>query len=365
MASDDQSRDEALRALLVSRPESAASPRGRLHGLSPRGRQSAIVTAVVLVAVVAASIAALQIHGAGRAPVGDSPSTPTPASIPTPTLPAGPVLGRFTSADGPEQTHTIHPDGLALATLFTCTGKGHYLTSIKHWGEQGGDGRCDGGGVSSGNKGVAGSTTVRITTDARMTWTFTIVGIPETYVTPTPVPTPLDSAGRPVPYCTAADLTARFARTSMPTGVTEVAGGELVFTNRTAATCALAGYPEVRFVLDGTAIGRNTMNHVDSRDSIEHGLEAVVLEPGGHAYSQIDWYLPNYYTPNDEGACVARTVTHVAVDLHYDLAAASQTGTFDVPIGSVTACLNGAHGALGKYGQLSSTVFVDYSEASR
>jgi hypothetical protein len=32
-----------------------------------------------------------------------------------------------------------------------------------------------------------------------------------------------------------------------------------------------------------------------------------------------------------------------------------------VPIGTVTACLNGAHGVYGKYGQLSSTVFVDYA----
>ena len=354
--------------MLVARAQDShpASGSGRL--VSPGGRQAAIVTAVVLIAVVALSIAALRITGGSGPTVGGSPSTASVDGAPAPPLPAGPVLGRFSSEDGPNQNGTIRPDGLALATLFTCSGAGDYLVSIAHWGESGGQdpdhtGDCGGGGVGSGNKGVAGTTTVKIRTDPDMTWTFTVVGIPETYVTPRPVPTPADSTGTAVRYCTGADLTARFQAVKEPDGVTEVSGGELVFTNRSSETCALAGYPEVRFLSDGNALGRNTMNHIDERDSTEHGLKAVILEPGREAYSQIDWYLPNYYDENEEGTCVKRTVTDVEVDLHYDLADAAQTGRFTVPIGKTTACLNAEHGALGKYGQLSSTVFVDYTLA--
>jgi hypothetical protein len=58
-------------------------------------------------------------------------------------------------------------------------------------------------------------------------------------------------------------------------------------------------------------------------------------------------------------------VSRVQVDLAYDLSSPGQTGTLDVPVGPVTACLNGQHGALGKYGQLSSTVFVDYPNTGK
>lgn len=362
MASEDTERDRAVRAMLVDRVASPQTARGMR--LQPERFRVGIVTAVVLVAIVALSVVAVR-FGADR---GDPAQGGLPASnassigVPEPTVPAGAPLGRYTSADGPVQRHTIHPNGLAIAYAMTCSGRGTYRISISHESEESGDGGC-GGGASSGNKGHAGSATVTITMAKDMVWTMVIVGIPETYVTPRPIPTPTDSAGAAVPYCTAADLTARFAPHKEPEGVTEVSGGELVLTNSTTSACALAGYPEVRFLSDGTALGHNTMNATDDRSSAEKGLRAVILRPGGHAYSQIGWYLVNYYPENEEGACQARAVTAVQVDLAYDLSSPGQTGTLDVPIGKVTACLNGAHGALGRYGQISSTVFVDYSIA--
>lgn len=279
-------------------------------------------------------------------------------------MPAGEVLGRWTSADGPVQTHTIRPHGLALAEVFDCSGPGRYTVSISHDSEQGGDGGCGREG-GSGNKGHQGTLTVKITTAKAMRWTLTIVGIPETYVTPRPIATPTDSTGAAVRYCTADDLRARFTAGTMPKGVTEVSGGELAFTNRSGSACALAGYPEVRFLEGEEPLGHNTMNHTDQRSTIQQGLRAVIIAPNHSAYSQIDWYLADYYPENEEGACDALAVSQVQVDLAYDLSSAGQTGTLDVPIGRATACLNGAHGALGKYGQLSSTVFVDYTTGGK
>ncbi|WP_375389395.1 DUF4232 domain-containing protein [uncultured Amnibacterium sp.] len=355
-------RDTAVRAMLVGQ---VAAPLRRA-AMSRERVRDVLVTAAVLVVVVALSVIAIRSVGDRGGPAdGGAPATSSAVdALPTPTLTAGKPLGRFTSDDGPVQRHVIRPDGLAVATVIECSGPGSYLFSIARDGSQGGDGGC-GGGVTSGNKGVAGSTTVTIRTDKRMTWTLTIVGIPETYVTPRPIPTPTDTAGTAVRYCTADDLTARFVAGAEPKGVTEVSGGDLVFTNASDSTCALAGYPEVRFLLDGAALGRNTMNHIDERSSTEDGLHAVLLRPGGVAYSQIDWYLANYYPENEEGRCAVRTVSAVQVDLAYDLSSPGQTGTLTVPIGTATACLNGEHGALGKYGQVSSTVFVDYPTARR
>lgn len=371
---EDTERDRAVRSLLVHRIQRPAAARGvRLH---PDRARVALVTAVVLIAIIALTVVSIRLTGGRPAPAEGGTPTAAPTTedaLPTPTIPAGKLLGRFTSADGPVQTHTIHPNGLAIAARFECAGIGDYSVSISHDSEFASmtpagqtPGRCagagsGGGGPGSREKGHTEPVKVTVKTAKGMTWTLTLVGIPETYVTPRPIPTPTDSTGTAVRYCTAADLTARFAAHAMPDGVTEVRGGELVFTNTTDSTCALAGYPEVRFIDGGTALGSNTMNAVDERSSEEDGLRAVVLRPGGRAYSQIDWYLRNYYPENDEGTCDARTVSSVRVDLAYDLSSPGQTGTLDVPIGTATACLNGEHGALGKYGQISSTVFVPYS----
>jgi hypothetical protein len=363
MAPDQESgdRDAALRAMLVervSRPAETHTAR-----LAPGRLRPALVTAVVLVVIVVLSVVAVRFGADRSAPArGGQPTSSAIERRPAPqlTVPAGKVLGRYSSADGPNQTHVIHPDGLAIATAYVCTGKGSYFFGVAHDGDQSGSPSCNGGGGGSGNKGIAGDTTVKIRTAKGMRWTFVVVGIPETYVTPRPIPTPTDTSGTAVRYCTADDLTARFLPRKMPAGVTEVSGGDLAFTNRGSTTCALAGYPEVRFLDGEKPLGHNTMNHTDERMTEEHGLRAVILRPGGLAYSQIDWYLANYYPENEEGTCDALPVTRVQVDLHYDLASPGQTGTVDVPIGKATACLNGAHGALGKYGQLSSTVFVDY-----
>lgn len=363
MAPDQEpaDRDAAVRTMLVervTRPERAPAIR-----LAPGRMRSGLVTAVVLVVIVALTVLAVR-FGADRSAPADG-GVPVPPSLPSMTIPAGKVLGHYTSADGPVQTHTIHPDGLALATVFACSGGGarsRYMIHIPHYEDEGGG--CSGGSGGSGNKGLAGAVTLTITTTRGTHWTYTVVGIPETYVTPRPVPTPTTSDGVSVPYCTAADLSARFAPGTMPKGVTEVSGGDLVFTNTSTVACALAGYPEVRFIEGSSPLGHNTMNQIDERSSTEHGLRAVILAPHGRAYSQVGWYLPGG-NAKEEGPCVARQVTRVQVDLAYDLAGPGQTGTLDVPIGKATACLNGAHGALGKYGQISSTVFVDYASTGR
>jgi hypothetical protein len=49
------------------------------------------------------------------------------------------------------------------------------------------------------------------------------------------------------------------------------------------------------------------------------------------------------------------------VDLDSDLTRPEQTRRFTLPACSAAACVNGAHGAFGKYGGMSSTVFVDSS----
>lgn len=360
---EETDRDAAVRTMLVdrvARPKEAPAMR-----LAPMRTRSGLVTAVVLVVIIAVSVLAVQFGSDRSAPAQGGLPTPSATvegvhAMPKLTIPAGKLLGRYSSADGPNQTHTIHPNGLAIATAYVCQGKGDYFFGVTHDGDESGTPACDGGGGGSGNKGIAGDTTVKIRTAKGMTWTFVVVGIPETYVTPRPIPTPTDSAGTAVPYCTADDLAVRFAAHSIPKGVTAVSGGELVFTNTTGSKCALAGYPEVRFLDGGEPLGHNTMNSTDDRSSTEDGLKAVILPPKARAYSQVGWYLPGENSM-EEGPCVARTVTTVQVDLAYDLAAPGQTGTLTAPIGKVTACLNGAHGALGKYGQISSTVFLDYS----
>lgn len=369
MASDQQGdREGAIRAMLVER--AGGSRRGSWTAAvaqSSDRRRAGLATAIVLVVVVALSVFAIRVGGGLRgAPTGaDAPvAAPTGASIPVPSRPPGVELGRFSSADGPKQTHVIRPDGLALATAFACEGGGEketYLIHVPHAFDEGGScGGTSGGGA--GDKGTAGSVTVSISSTDSMRWTLIVTGVPETYVTPQPVETPLDAAGSPVPFCTDQTLKASFEAVPEPDGVTEVSGGQLRFEDVSAAACALAGHPMVRFVdEDGQVLGHHTMDRIDERSSTEKGLRPVVLQPGGVAYSQIDWYLPNYYPENDEGDCVQRTVHLLRVDLANRLAGAAQTGFLVVPVPAATACLNGAHGVDGKYGQLSSTVFVDYS----
>ena len=324
-----------------------------------------LVTAVVLVAVVASSLVAVRLSSdrGGPATIGDSSAAvPTNPPSPVETLPPGKLLGRFTSEEGPNQDHVIRPDGLAIATQFICSGAGNYSVFVAGGTGESGHGGCGGGGVGAGGGGVSGTSHVKIRTDPDMRWTYTVVGFtPPERVTPQPIANPTDTSGTAVAYCTGDDLTAHFDTISAAAAAAlgYKPSGEIAFTNRTTRTCALAGYPEVRFLDAGKPLGHNTMNQIDPRRSVVDGLRAVVLAPGGSAYSQVNWYRSG--DNKQEGPCVARAVTEIDVDLHYDLAAPSQTGRFTVPIGKATACLNGAHGALGKYGQISSTVFVDYS----
>jgi hypothetical protein len=373
-------RDAAVRAMLVAQVQRSAEQPASLAdalrspglGRSRMGLMAAVASGVVLVLVIVLSAVAIRVGAGGGAPAhsgdpsisaSDGVTTPTPSdpnAIPDVEAPAGVLLGRYTSADGPNQTHTIHPNGLALSVRYACTGRGAYFFGISHDSEDSGDGSCGGGG-GYGNKGHTGALTVTIRTAKTMRWTFVVVGIPETYVTPQPVLSPTDSAGAAVRFCTGADLAVRYQPVLGPNEVTEVGGGQLVLTNTSSSTCALAGHPLVRFLDGSRPLGHHTMDAVDQRSSEAKGLRPVIVAPGGKAYSQIGWYLPNFYVPNEEGPCQARTVHALRVDLGNRLAGAAQQGSFDVPIGTATACLNGAHGTNGKYGQLSSTVFVDYA----
>jgi hypothetical protein len=373
MAPDqDIDRDVAVRAMLVAQVRRAADePASLARALAtpPPGRArlrftAAFATAVVLALVVVVSALAIRFGTAGGgapATSGHPPvTTSSDAGWPVPN-PSGVLLGRWTSArGGPNQTHTIHPNGLALSYRFECTGPGPYRLTISHDSEESGDGSC-GGGSGYGNKGHSGALTVTVRTPRTAHWALVIMGIPETYVTPQPVLSPTDAAGAAVRFCTSDELRAGFERMRMHAGVTEANGGQLVLTNTGSSACALAGQPLVRFLDGRTPLGHHTMAAVDQRSSEEHGLRPVIVPPGGKAYSQIGWYLPNYYLPNEEGPCKARTVHAVQVDIANKYAGAAQKGSFMVPIGTVTACLNGAHGVYGKYGQLSSTVFVDYA----
>jgi hypothetical protein len=364
---------DKVRAELSRRFEqeaSAASTTVPMWSAQRRGNtiRLAVAIFIALALVIPGSIYAFTLAGrtgpAGENGNGDPTTTPsltTPDDSVTQTLPPGKLLGRFTSADGPNQNHTIRPGGLAIATQFVCTGDGVYSVFVAHGTSESGDGGCSGGGVGAGGEAVTGAATVKIRTDPDMRWTYTIIGIkPPARVELRPITTPTDSAGAAVPYCTSDDLAARYVAVPGPASDKSDAAGELVFTNRTDQTCALAGYPEVRFLSDGKPLGNNTMNQIDPRRSTDSGLAAVIVAPGASAYSQVDWYLPGANS-RFEGTCVERAVKAVQVDLDYDLASPKQTGTISVPIGAATACLNGEHGALGKYGQISSTVFVDYS----
>jgi hypothetical protein len=358
-------REELMRR--VAEPDAVDGLVVRPGRTRPVARQwpAILVTAVVLIAVVTLSLVAVRLSSGRDVPAttgSSSAAVPDDSAAPEQTLPPGKILGRFTSKDGPDQDHVIRPNGLAIATQFTCTGAGEYSVFVSGGTGESGDGGCSGGGVGAGGRGVSGTSHVKIRTDPDMTWTYTIVGFtPPEHVTPRPIATPTDASGAAVAYCTGDDLTARFSTISAAAeaAIGYEPSGEITFTNTTTRTCALAGYPEVRFLDGGEPLGHNTMNQIDPHRSVVNGLQAVILAPGGSAYSQVNWYKPG--DNKQEGTCVARAVTSIDVDLHYDLAAPSQTGRFVVPIGRATACLNGAHGALGKYGQISSTVFVDYS----
>lgn len=359
---DTRDRDRAVRRMLVEQvTEATPAPL-----FAPERFRTGLVTAIVLVAIVALSIVAVRFGSDREAPAQGG--VPASGSLPTPTaLPAGKLLGRFTSDDGPNQTHTIHPNGLAISAVFSCAGVGDYLVSIAHESDFGDlntkglpPGRCDGDSASSGDKGHAGPATVRITSAKAVRWTLTIVGIPETYVTPQPVVSPTDSTGTAVRFCTAADLSVRYETVKLSPDVTEAAGGQLDFTNTSATPCAVAGTPAVRFLRDGAALGK-AAQHGDARNSEEKGLKPVVVRSGGHAYSQVDYYLPNYYDENDTGKCQELALHDLRVDLANDFAGAAQVGTFDVATPTITGCTNSAWGIFGTYGQLSSSIFVDYS----
>lgn len=363
---EETDRDAAVRTMLVervARPKEAPAMR-----LAPARMRSGLVTAVVLVVIVAVSVIAVRFGSDRSAPAqGGVTSAPANMERATPKLriPAGKLLGRYSSADGPNQTHTIHPNGLAIATSYVCTGPGKFFFGVTHDGDESGFPSCDGGGGGSGNKGIAGDTTVTIRTATAMKWTFVVVGIPETYVTPQPVLTPVDSSGATVPFCTAADLTAKYETVKLPSEVTEAAGGQLVFTNTSDSTCALAGQPAVHFVDQGTALGRAAGERTDERMSKEKGLKPVIVPAGGKAYSQLDFYLPNYYPANEVDACAVLKVHTMRIDLANSFAGAAQQGTFDVETPTITGCTNSPWGIYGKYGQLSTTIFVGYSYSSK
>lgn len=344
-------RDAALRALLVEqvRIPAAGSPDRR-----DRTRVG-VISGVVLVLVVALSIVAIHLAGGTR-------TLPADGGLPTPTEPPGVVLGRFSSADGPNQTHVVHPDGMALAESFECRGDGAYSVSLSHDSDFSSPDSCTGGNGGSGNKGHQDDVTVRIRTTPNMRWTLVVSGIPETYVTPQPVPSPTTSGGAAAAFCTAADLDAEYQPRKAPDGVTEAGEGEIALTNRTERICALVGWPMVRFVDDDdTVLGHHTMAAIDERSSTEHGLEPVILQPGDTTWTQVGYYLPNYYSENESGPCEARTVHALRIDLANSFAGPAQTGKLVMPTKSITACLNGPWGTDGKYGQISATVFVDYS----
>jgi hypothetical protein len=370
MAPDQEptDRDAAVRTMLVervTRPKEAPAMR-----LAPGRMRSGLVTAVVLVVIIAVSVLAVR-FGSGRSAPADGGAPTTSASaeaehpMPKLTVPAGKLLGRYSSADGPNQTHTIHPNGLAIATAYVCQGKGDYFFGVAHDGDSSGTPSCDGGGGGSGDKGIPGDSTVKIRTAKDMTWEFVVVGIPETYVTPQPVVSPTDSSGKAVPFCTAADLTAKYEAVALPSEVTEAAGGQVVFTNTSSATCALAGHPAMWFADQGATLGNAALERTDERSSEEKGLKPVIVPAGGKAYSQLDYYLPNYYPANDVAPCAVLKVHSIHIDIANRLAGAAQQGTFDVETPTITGCTNSAWGIYGKYGQLATTIFVDYSYDSK
>jgi len=134
-----------------------------------------------------------------------------------------------------------------------------------------------------------------------------------------------------------------------------------VLTNTSDSRCALAGHPAVWFTSGGSTLGKAALERSDSRLSEEHGLKAVVVAPKGRAYVQLDYYLPRYYPANGVAKCAAITVRGMRIDLANDLAGTAQQGTFDVTMPATTGCTNSSWGIYGKYGQLSTTVFVGYS----
>jgi hypothetical protein len=361
MSSDQETRDRdaAVRTMLVERvvpPTEAPTMR-----LAPDRFRIGLVTAVVLVAIVAVSVIAVRFGTDRSAPAqGGLPTASLAVPLPAMTIPAGRVLGTYTNDGGEVQTHTIHPNGLALASVYSCVGDGQFLLAITHDSETGGD--CGGGGGSSGNKGIAGSTTVKVTGEKGMRWKVVVVGIPETYITPKPVVSPADASGKPVPSCTAADLTARYEPVKRPKEVTGAAGGQIAFTNTTTTACALVGYPKVLFLADGQVLGHHTMERSDERMTIEKGMTAVIVQPKKVAYAEMDYYLPSYYDEPPLTPCVAESVHAVRVDIASTYANAAQQGVLDVQTGPITACLNGQYGVDGKYGQISASIFVGYSQ---
>lgn len=375
-------RDSAVRAMLVAqvrRPAAGAASLGLEPSSARRSRfgvPALVVTCVVLLLVIVLSAVAVQLGGGRAAPANggepsrgvvfdtERPPSTDAAGIPQVEAPAGKLLGRWTSAGGPNQKHVIDPKGLALSYRYSCTGQGKYLFSISHDSEESGSGGCGSGGGGYGDKGHTGALTVTIRTAKAMRWSFVVVGIPETYVTPQPVLRPTDSSGAAVPFCTADRLSARFERVVGRPGNVSVAG-QIALTNTTGTPCALAGTPLVRFLDGRTPLGRHTMAAIDDRSSERDGLRAVVLGPGGRAWTQVGWYLPAFYEEGDEPPCRPLSVHALRVDLANRMAGPAQQGSLDVPIGSATACLDGKYGTDGKYGQLSATVFVDYALAAR
>ena len=53
------------------------------------------------------------------------------------------------------------------------------------------------------------------------------------------------------------------------------------------------------------------------------------------------------------------------IDLANSFAGTAQQGTFDVETPTITGCTNSPWGIYGKYGQLSTTIFVGYSYSSK
>jgi hypothetical protein len=352
-------RDDALRALLVRQVEESG-PRLRAPQLltvpqprpaEPSRRRTLLVTVVVAIAVVLASAAALTVRPpvSGGTATGSASAVATPTGSPTP----GQVLAVLTSDDGPKQTRTIHPEGLALRITTSCTGSGTFAISVHGDSEE--SGSCGGEGSSEGNKGMAGSTTVRVTaSDKRAVWRVTITAIAETYVTPTPVATATAADGAAIPFCTSSDLAARFSPLRLSSEVTEAEGGQLVLTNTSASRCALAGYPRLQF-LDraGQLLGRHSNGGSDQRSSTAKGIRPVIVAPGHRAYVQLNYYNRRYFQQNRDSTCAFTDSTAMRVDLANSFAGPGQHGVLVVRTPVIHACENSTL-------QLFDTVFVDY-----
>lgn len=346
MASDRQSDDRTavLRDLLIEQvARSTIDPvhrRAASRHLSASAR-TIWVTGVVLVIVVAVSALVLRGGLSSAPPVGGSLPTSSATAASTAVPAPGQVLATMSSADGVRQTRVVSPNGMSLVVMSSCSGGGSLSISVPHDFDSG-EG-CEGLSKSSsggGNKGTAGSVPVHVRASSPKTkWTITITVSKPTYITPTPMPSPTASDGAPAPYCTDADLVASY-RTVQGRDERTAPAGEIAFTNGGSGPCTLYGAPRIQFLdHSGDLIGRHANARTDQKGLAFKGVLPVTLEPGGHAYVELDYYDLAFYTDNPEnGPCTPEAVTALRVDLSNALAGADQHGTLTVTTPSVEAC---------------------------